>query len=186
MPARTTSFTVPPNASRTRFTSSSGTVTPRKRRWRPTGWLMLSWGATSRPSASVASDRPSSPSCSSTRRGTWIASVSARCTRATSATPSLSVSSSSCSGVGAGSGSHAGASGMVGSGVKSNRTVATSTPEMPSTSAWCVFWITATLPPSSPSTNQSSHSGRSRSSCCVCTRSNSARSCARVPGSGAR
>ena len=53
-----------------------------------------------------------------------------------------------------------GGSRNVGSGVKSSSTVATSTPETPSTSAWCVFWMSPTLPPSSPSTNHSSHSGR--------------------------
>ena len=52
----------------------------------------------------------------------------------------------------------------------SSSSVATSTPDTPSISEWCVFWMIATLPPSSPSTNHSSHSGRSRSSRLSCTR----------------
>ena len=49
-------------------------------------------------------------------------------------------------------------------------------------SEWCVFWMSATWPSSSPSTNQSSHSGRSRSSRPSWTRVVSATSCSHEPG----
>jgi hypothetical protein len=74
------------------------------------------------------------------------------------------VSSNSCDGLGAGSGFHSGITGGVYSCVVSIKIVATSTPETPSMSEWCVFWMIATCPSSRPSTNHNSHSGRSRSS----------------------
>jgi hypothetical protein len=43
-------------------------------------------------------------------------------------------------------------------------TVLTSMAATPSTSAWCIFGISATRPSASPSTMCSSHSGRARSS----------------------
>ena len=47
-----------------------------------------------------------------------------------------------------------------------------STPEMPSVRVWCDLWIRPTCSPwSTPSTNHSSHSGRSRSSTCIVRRS---------------
>ena len=56
-------------------------------------------------------------------------------------------------------------------------TVARSTPETPSTSAWWVFEISAKRPSSRPSTRYSSHSGFERSSRWEKTRAASARSC---------
>ena len=71
-----------------------------------------------------------------------------------------------------------------GSGSRSNSTVARSTPEMPSTSEWWVFEISANRPPSSPSTSQFSHSGLARSSGWDAIREVSRNSCSSVPGGG--
>ncbi len=81
-----------------------------------------------------------------------------------------------------GSSSADGCSGGVGS--RSNRTVARSTPEMPSTSEWWVFEISAKRSPSSPSTSQFSHSGLSRSSGWEAIRAASRNSCSSLPGAG--
>ena len=64
-----------------------------------------------------------------------------------------------------------------GTGSASNSTVARSTPEMPSTSAWWVLEISAKRLPSSPWTSHVSHSGFARSSRWEWMRAASARSC---------
>ena len=61
-----------------------------------------------------------------------------------------------------------------------------STPEMPSTSAWCVLPRIAKRSPSSPSTSHSSHSGLLRSSCCEKARPARCLSCSSLPGGGQR
>ena len=101
-----------------------------------------------------------------------------------SVTRSTTLSTSSSSGVGAASGCHGSGSTSVGSGPRSNSTVATSSPEMPSTMQWWVLEMSATRSPSTPSTNHSSHSGRRRSSGCDCNRPISVLSCSSVPGVG--
>ncbi len=74
--------------------------------------------------------------------------------------------------------------GGCGIGVASNSTVIRSTPEMPSTSAWWDFEISAKRPRSSPCTSHVSHSGLARSSRCEWMRAASARSCSSEPGCG--
>ena len=69
---------------------------------------------------------------------------------------------------------------------RSNRTVARSTPETPSTSAWWVLKISAKRSSSSPSTSQLSHSGLERSSCWEAIRAASGSSCSSLPGRGQR
>ena len=71
-----------------------------------------------------------------------------------------------------------------GTGFASNSTVARSTPETPSTSAWWVLLISAKRFPSSPCTRYISHSGFERSSCCEKTRAVSCASWSSSPGSG--
>ena len=99
---------------------------------------------------------------------------------------SISASARSCDREGMGRGSQRlpAAGGVSGCGFVSKRIVKMSTPEMPSTSAWCVFDRIAKRPPSMPSTSHISHSGLSRSSCCENTRPASARSCSSEPGAG--
>ena len=71
-----------------------------------------------------------------------------------------------------------------GTGFRSNSTVAMSTPETPSTSAWCVFDTIANRLRVRPWTSHSSHSGFVRSSCCEKTRAARLRSCSSEPGEG--
>ena len=73
-----------------------------------------------------------------------------------------------------------------GSGSRSNSTVMMSTPEMPSTSAWCVLQTSAKWSSPTRSTSQISHSGLVRSSCCENTRPASLRSCSSPAGAGQR
>ena len=63
-------------------------------------------------------------------------------------------------------------------------TTPTSTLDTPSTSEWWIFSIWAIVPSANPSTNQSSQSGRDRSSTCMCRCSASRRSCSFEPGLG--
>ena len=65
-----------------------------------------------------------------------------------------------------------------------NRTVKMSTPEIPSTSAWCVFVKTAKRSSDSPSTSHISHSGFSRLSRSEKTRPASTCSSYSLPGEG--
>ena len=145
MPASTTSLTVPPNASRIAFTSSSGTRDadePPAAADRDVERQSAARRARRR--RACASDRPSSPRCPSDALRQLRSPRRARARDlAGSVTPlARACRAAAAPGSAAGSGTHAGASRNVGSGVKSSSTVATSTPEMPSTSAWCVFWIT--------------------------------------------
>ncbi len=79
---------------------------------------------------------------------------------------STSASPRSWTPVGTGRGIQSWSGGATGTGSAeaSNRTVAMSTPETPSTSAWWVLESSAKPPSARPSTSHSSHSGRSRSS----------------------
>ncbi len=90
------------------------------------------------------------------------------------------------SALGSDCGAHGGASWgtACGTGVASNRTVARSMPEMPSTSEWWVLEISAKRLPSSPCTRYVSHSGFERSSACEWMRAASARSWSSDPGDG--
>ncbi len=71
-----------------------------------------------------------------------------------------------------------------GSGAVSKRTVAMSTPDTPSTSAWCVFVTMAKRSPFRRWTSQISHSGLARSSSCEKSRPESRFSSVSVPGRG--
>ena len=71
-----------------------------------------------------------------------------------------------------------------GTGWRSNSTVAMSTPETPSTSAWWVFEISANFPPSKPWISHSSQSGFERSRRCEKMRPASWRSWSSEPGLG--
>jgi hypothetical protein len=70
------------------------------------------------------------------------------------------------------------------SGVRSNSTLARSTPETPSTSAWWVFESSAQPSPERRSTSHSSHSGFERSRRWENTRPAIASSALSSPGSG--
>ena len=97
------------------------------------------------------------------------------------ATPSATSSASEGSGAGV---QRSSTSGSAGTGDRSNRTVAMSTPETPSTSAWCVFEISAKRPPSRPCTIQISQSGFERSRRWEKIRPASWRSWSSLPGFG--
>jgi len=88
--------------------------------------------------------------------------------------------------VGSGRGTHPCAGGATGtdSRAASNSTVAMSTPEMPSTSAWWVFESSAKRSPCKPSTSHSSQSGLERSSDWEKTRPARRLSCTSPPGLG--
>ena len=105
--------------------------------------------------------------------------------RAKPFTPSAIRSTSEGSGSGA---QAARSSGSAGTGERSNSTVEMSTPAMPSTSAWCVFEISAKRsPPSSPCRPWISHtsqSGFERSSRWEKMRPTSWRSWSIEPGAG--
>ena len=59
-----------------------------------------------------------------------------------------------------------------------------STPDTPSTSAWCVLEISANRPPSRPCASHISHSGFERSSRWEKIRPARPRSCSSEPGAG--
>ena len=101
------------------------------------------------------------------------------------ATPSAPRASSASS-LGSGFGSHGRTGGVspTGTGFASNRTVARSTPETPSTSAWWVLLISAKRLSSSPCTRYISHSGLERSSCWEKRRPVSIASWSSSPGAG--
>ena len=86
-------------------------------------------------------------------------------TRSGASQRSRTVSTTSRIGRAAAVGTQSSWASTVGSRVESSSTVAMSTPEMPSVSVWCDLCTRPTCSPrSTPSTNQSSQSGRSRSS----------------------
>ena len=72
----------------------------------------------------------------------------------------------------------------VGSGERSNSTVARSTPAIPSISEWWVLVISAKRLSSSPSISHISHSGFERSSCWEKMRAVRSCSCSIPPGAG--
>ena len=72
----------------------------------------------------------------------------------------------------------------VGVGKVSKSTVVMSTPDTPSTRAWCVLLMSAKRPPSRPCTSHSSHSGLDRSSRWEKIRPASMRSWSWLPGLG--
>ena len=92
-------------------------------------------------------------------------------------------SSCAADGVGPGTQSWSGSAGS-GTGWTSNSTVAMSTPETPSTSAWWVLVTKAKRLRVSPWTIHSSQSGFVRSSCWEKTRAAMLRSCSSEPGEG--
>ena len=98
---------------------------------------------------------------------------------------SSNASASSSASLGSGRGTQ-GSGWTVGGGsvLVSNSTVVMSTPEMPSTRAWCVLAISANRSPARRLTREISHSGLSRSSCWENSRPHSLRSCSSLPGRG--
>ena len=70
------------------------------------------------------------------------------------------------------------------SGSRSNKMPSSSAPETPSTVLWCILATRAILPPSSPSTNHISHSGRSRWSWRLSTSAANSASSRIPPGEG--
>ena len=144
-PARMTSLIVPPNAARTRFTSSTEMRTVSKRRPSPTGALSDSRGATTWASTSDPIERPRSAARASASRGAsarWRAVPTSSLGRVSR---SRALSSMSRVGSGAGAATHSSGGSTVGSALKSRSTVAMSTPEMPSVSVWCDLWIEADM-----------------------------------------
>ena len=133
---------------------------------------------------------PTPPSARPTRAATWRGPRSvARTPRAISVgtvARSSRASASSCAPVGSGRGIHSWSGGATGtgSGEASNRTVAMSTPETPSTSAWWVLESSAKRSSARPSTSQISHSGRERSSAWEKIRPQSRLSWSSPPGLG--
>ena len=186
--ASTTSLTVPPSAFFTRLKSASSWRTQTSRRCGPISTLSGVSGAGFMPGPHDLAEplerlarllqrlgrggSPRRPDAPPSRAG-------ARRGRARRARPCRAGSASA-----AGSTARSGCATGAGSGVRSNSTVARSTPETPSTSAWCVLVMSAKRPPSRPWTSHISHSGLERSSAWECTRAASARSCASEPGAG--
>ena len=185
--ASTTSLTVPPSASLIALKSDSWLRAQRTRRCGPIGTLSGTSGAGLSP-AQATSLMPSAASraCSSVRPGFCNAFAACRASpkgvRTIAFTPSATSSASEGSGAGVQPLSRAGDSG--GTGVRSNSTVAMSTPEMPSTRAWWVFEINANSSSFKPCTSHSSQSGFERSRRWEKMRPSSWRSSTSVPGCG--
>ena len=190
--ASTTSFTVHlPSvtpaavaASLIALTRARETRTSSQRRWADTAAFHGISGARWAAGASGSTDLTNSAERSTARWGVRSTARADRTSSAGSLSRSTTLSISSSSDVGAGSGCQRGGSTGVGSGVRSNRTVATSSPETPSTMQWWVLEMIATRSPSTPSTNQSSQSGRRRSSGWDWSRPISVLSCSSLPGVG--
>ncbi len=165
--ASTTSLTVPPSAFLIALKSARSPRSQVKRRWGPIVTLKGLGGAGWSPAhASAPSAISVSPAFCAIVRGPRNAARTPRTISRGAIARSSSASASSSASLGSGRGIHScsgGATG-IGSGAESNRTVAMSTPEMPSTSAWWVLDSTAKRSSASPSTSHSSHSGRVRSS----------------------
>jgi hypothetical protein len=179
-------LTVPPSTFLIRFRSSSSERTQQKRRWEPIAVFSGTSGAglaSAHPTSLTAST--DSVACSIAAPGCSIACSSRRASFSGAvATPSRPRTARSLA-EGSGSGIHP-CSGPAGSGtgVTSNSTVAMSTPDTPSTSAWWVFVSSANRFRCRPWTSQSSHSGFERSSCCENSRPVSLRSWSSDPGCG--
>ena len=131
------------------------------------------------PTPSIASRARSSVALGS--RTTFAASPAMRLgARIAALIPSAT--SSACDG--SCSGAHCPFSIGGGVGARSNRTVAMSTPEIPSTSAWWVFDTSAKPPSARPWTSHISHSGFERSRRWEKIRPAIPRSCSIEPGAG--
>ncbi len=166
--------------------SASRLSTHQTRLWGPIGTLSGTSGAgfspahTTSPIPSAASrscstERPGRPSAPRARPATSIG------VRTRPRTPSAARARSDGSGAGThlSSGSTSG-----GTGERSKSTVAMSTPATPSTSAWCVFEISAKRFCSRPWMIHTSQSGFERSSRWEKMRPASSRSCSSLPGRG--
>ena len=185
--ARNTSFTVPPSAFLTALKSSSRLSVQNRRRWGPIGTFSGTEGAGFSP-AHATSPRPSAASRTepSVRPGLPAAAMAwpARRCGVPSRPFTPSPSSSAWEGSGAGTQAVSGSGGSAGTAVRSNSTVAMSTPDTPSTSAWWVLEISAKRSSSSPWASQISHSGLDRSRRWLKTLPASWRSCSSDPGAG--
>ena len=136
--------------------------------------------------ANVPAAATASVALRSARRGPRMTRRTPRTASRGSMARSMRASESSWARLGSGAGTQrsGGRGGSIGSFSASKRTVVMSTPETPSTIAWCVLPTIAKRPPFSPSISQSSQSGFERSSCCEKIRAASTRSCCSEPGSG--
>ena len=184
--ASTTSLTVPPSAPLIRLNWARSARTHSKRRCEP----ILTFSGTD--GAGLAKFQPTSPTAStaSETRSTAVRGCSIACSirrrapiglRAT-ASASL-IRSWAADGSGFGTQSSSGGAGS-GTGLTSKSTVAMSTPETPSTSAWWVLVTNAKRLRVRPWTIHSSQSGLVRSSACEKTRAAMLRSCSSEPGEG--
>ncbi len=121
------------------------------------------------------------PAC----RGLPTAPTADRARSSGVAARSITASPNSVAPLGSGRGYHGGpGSRSGGSGSRSKSTVMMSTPEIPSTSAWCVLQTSANWSSLTRLTSQISHSGLERSSCWENTRPASLRSCSSLAGAG--
>ena len=184
--ASTTSLTVPPSARLMRLNCARSPRTHSKRRCEPISALSGTSGA------GLTKFQPTSPSASAASATCPAAALgcsTARSIRRRTRTGALSRPSASRAASSAADGGRPGAherSGSAGSGTgsTSKSTVAMSTPETPSTSAWCVLVRKANRLRVSPWTSHSSQSGFVRSSACEKTRAALRRSCSSDPGAG--
>ena len=185
--ASTASLTVPPREFLIALKSARLALTTRKWRWGPIGTLSGLSGAGLAP-AQANSASPWTPSLIPSKAYCGLVTVETTLrvlfTRALVALSMLEATIVLAPGERAGSHASSGCLISVPSGLRSKRTVARSTPDTPSISAWWVLERSAQRPSSSPSTIHSSHSGRSRSSCWEKTRETSRSSWRWSPGLG--
>ncbi len=180
-------MTVPPKAFLTALKSPSSDTTVAKRRCGPISTFSGVDGAGFRPAQTIspmpsAATRASASARSGVRSAAIAFAVTDMEAFAMPTAPALTRST----GLGSGSAIHGSRSSStgVGSGPRSKRTVARSTPAIPSIIAWWAFVSRPKLPSSSPSMSHISHSGLERSSCWENTRATRFWSCSWLPGDG--
>ena len=179
-----TSFTVPRSERRILRTSGRGRSSVSKRRCGPMGRFSADGGASPIPASPQSGLKPPAISRSSFRASLFACSAS-RTTWNGLVICSLSEMARSSDALGAGRGCHSkGEGGGSLDGSVSIRTVARSTPEMPSSMQWCVFEMMAKRSLSRPSTSHISQSGLSRSSAWEKSRPTSFFNSASPPGAG--
>ena len=162
--ASTTSLTVVPNAFLISLNSSSPARTTWIRRCGPGATLNgVSGGALSAVHATSLMPVATSRALPSASPGFETAPSAPLATSVTARTAPVSPRAASSALDGSGWGTHGSLPSLEPSGERSNSTLARSTPETPSTSAWWVFESRAKPPSFRPSTSHSSHSGFERS-----------------------
>ena len=182
----TTSLTVPPSAPLIALKRPSSDSTQANRRCGPIRVLSGLGGAPPMPADAIdASPATVLAACSAAARGALTMPAAARAASNGVPARSITASANSDGPLGSGRGYQGGlGSRSGGSGSRSNSTVMMSTPEMPSTSAWCVLQTSPKWSSPTRLTSQISHSGFERSSCCENTRPARLRSCSSLAGSG--